>query len=88
MQRSRHPGPGHDPERRPAGSLIRVPQDYPTIQQAINAANPLGGSRIEVAAGTYPENLVVDRRLDLVGSGLGATYVNAASPGSSSPHPR
>ncbi len=63
------------------GSLIRVPLDYPTIQQAINAANTFGGSRIEVDPGTYPENLVIDRQLVLVGSGMGTTFVNAASPG-------
>lgn len=44
---------------------IRVPQDFPTIQEAINVATP--GSVILIAVGTYQENLVVDRPLTLRG---------------------
>jgi len=38
---------------------IYVPGDYPTIQSAIDAASP--GDTILVAAGTYTENVEVDR---------------------------
>ena len=37
----------------------RVPQDYPTIQAAISAAEP--ADIIQVQAGTYNENLILDR---------------------------
>jgi hypothetical protein len=46
-------------------NTIRVPEDYATIQAAINAAQP--GDRISVAVGTYYEHVVVNKRLDLVG---------------------
>jgi len=50
-----------------SGSIIRVPLDYTTIQAAINAANPAGGDTILVAAGTYPEHLVVNKPVTLQG---------------------
>jgi VCBS repeat-containing protein len=37
------------------GTVVRVPQDYPTIQQAIDAA--WSGTSIHVAPGTYTETL-------------------------------
>ncbi|MDQ2691648.1 MAG: right-handed parallel beta-helix repeat-containing protein, partial [Chloroflexota bacterium] len=42
-----------------AVTLIRVPEDYATIQEAINAAQP--ADIIQVRAGTYNENLIIDR---------------------------
>lgn len=42
---------------------IRVPGDYPTIREAIDAAPE--GARIHVAAGEYSENLVITKRLTL-----------------------
>jgi hypothetical protein len=36
-------------------ATIKVPADYPTIQQALDAAT--GGDTILIAPGTYPENI-------------------------------
>jgi parallel beta-helix repeat protein len=38
-------------------NVIKVPRDFPTIQAAVNAANP--GDTIKVAAGVYNENVVI-----------------------------
>jgi hypothetical protein len=47
-----------------AGDLIRVPDDYATIQAAIDAANP--GDMIQVRAGVYNENLTLYKPVSLV----------------------
>ena len=44
---------------------IHVPADYPSIQGAINAANP--GDTIQVAVGIYYENLILSKPIVLVG---------------------
>ena len=49
--------------REQAVTLIKVPDDYPTIQEAINAAQ--AADIIQVRAGTYNENLVVDKAVSL-----------------------
>ena len=51
-------------------SIIYVPDDYPTIQDAINAANP--GDTIVVREGTYYENLVVNVSDIVLRSEMGA----------------
>jgi len=58
-----------------AQDTLRVPQDYPTIQAAIDAAAP--GASVEVASGTYFENLVVDKSVVLVSkSGAAVTTLD------------
>lgn len=50
-----------------SGRIINVPAEYSTIQKAIDAANPAGGDTIQVAAGTYPEHIVVYKPVILQG---------------------
>jgi len=64
---------------------IRVPQDYQTIQEAINQANP--GDTIQVSSGTYHENIFINKTLTLIGEdktntiligpGCGSTVIQA-----------
>jgi len=44
--------------------VIKVPGDYSTIQAAINAADP--GEVIQVRAGTYNENILLDKAVSLI----------------------
>ena len=66
---------------------INVPTDYPTIQSAINAANP--GDVIEIAEGSYNlsniggsnwEPLSINKSLTLKGAGSNSTILNAEYP--------
>ncbi|MCD6481772.1 MAG: right-handed parallel beta-helix repeat-containing protein, partial [Thermoplasmata archaeon] len=60
------------------GATINVPADYPTIQDAINASND--GDTIIVAAGTYTEQLMINKSVNLVGqSGAKIVAPNNAS---------
>jgi len=49
------------------GSVILVTNDYPTIQAAIDAANP--NDTIQVQAGSYDEFLTITKPLSIIGSG-------------------
>jgi len=59
-------------------ATINVPGDYPTIQQAIDNASD--GDTIIVAAGTYTEQLIINKSIDLIGqSGAKIVAPNNAS---------
>ena len=53
---------------------ITVPDDYPTIQEAINAANQ--GDTVYVKAGTYYESIVLDKTLSLMGENRSTTVID------------
>lgn len=55
-------------------ATLRVPQDYPTIQAAINAAHT--GDTIQVDAGTYPENVRVNATVTIIGKAPTTTIVD------------
>jgi len=62
------PTPTPDPEPTPTPTAdIYVPDDYPTIQLAVDAANE--GDTIIVREGTYVENVGINKRLTLIGEG-------------------
>jgi hypothetical protein len=52
-----------------------VPRDYPTIQAAVDAAQP--GDRIEVRPGVYREQVVIGKDVSVTGSGKGRTTIRA-----------
>mgnify|MGYP005832199395 CR=1 FL=1 len=56
-----------------APTTIRVPHDYPTIQEAINAAS--NGDTITVAAGYYYGHVVINKTLTLVGEDPETTII-------------
>jgi parallel beta-helix repeat protein len=57
--------------------IIHVPTiEFPTIQTAIDGANP--GDRIYVASGTYTEHLVINKTLSLIGEDRDTTIVDGS----------
>jgi len=60
-------------------NTIIVPDDYSTIKGAINNAN--GGDTIYVRAGTYYENLIVDKSLTLEGENRDTTIIDGGGNG-------
>ena len=55
---------------------IKVPQDYTTIQEAINQANPR--DTIQVSSGTYKENLFINKTLTLIGEDKNNTILDGS----------
>lgn len=60
-------------------SIITVPDDYPTIQQAINNANE--GDTVFVMNGTYNENIVVNKSISLIGEDRSNTVIDGSDAG-------
>jgi parallel beta-helix repeat protein len=56
--------------------VIRVPDDYSLMQQAIDRANP--GDIIQVASGTYSESLRITKPLSLIGEGSNKTIITGS----------
>lgn len=67
------------PEPQGTFSVIIVPDDYQTIQEAINHANT--GDKIEVKSGVYYENLIVNKTLSITGSNKDTTIIDADNEG-------
>ena len=59
--------------------VLTVPDPYPTIQAAVNAASP--GDTIEVAAGIYYENVFLNKSVTLTGEDSTTTIIDADQTG-------
>lgn len=57
-------------------SVIRVPNDFSTIQEAINAAQP--GNTILVGSGVYFEHLTINKTLTLLGADKETTVIDGS----------
>lgn len=60
-----------------SASIIRVPNDFPTIQEAINAAE--NGSTILVDSGVYYEHLTMNKTLTLLGVDKKTTIIDGSN---------
>jgi parallel beta-helix repeat protein len=56
-----------------SGAILQVPNQYPTIQEAINAAN--NGDTIQVASGRYYEIINVNKPVSIIGQSAETTTV-------------
>ena len=64
-------GPAHAATHR----VLLVPRTFATIQAAVDAAAP--GDTVNVGPGTYTEQVVINKDLDLHGAGAGATVIKS-----------
>src|SRR4051812_47267076 len=55
--------------------VLVVPRDFATIQAAVDAAAP--GDTVNVGSGTFTEQVVINKDLDVHGAGAGATVIKA-----------
>jgi|GEM_PF-1052629 len=62
-----------------SNATLTVPDQYATIQQAINAANP--GDTIYIKNGTYHEHVSVNKTLQLIGENNEASIIDGGSLG-------
>lgn len=62
-----------------ANSTKKVPSDYPTIQEAIDAAAP--GDVIQVSGQTYYENIIVNKSVWLIGENPETTIIDGSKAG-------
>jgi parallel beta-helix repeat protein len=60
-------------------ATIIVPDNYPTIQEAINKANP--GDTIYVRTGNYSERVIVNKRVTLIGEDRSTTIIDGGNIG-------
>jgi nitrous oxidase accessory protein len=67
------------PEEPHITTYITVPDDYPTIQEAINHAD--NGDTIVVKAGTYYEHIVVNNSVSLIGENKETTIIDGNATG-------
>ncbi|MEM2367995.1 MAG: NosD domain-containing protein [Candidatus Bathyarchaeia archaeon] len=61
-------------------STLKVPDDFLTIQEAINNASP--GDIIFVHSGTYQENIIIKKSITLIGEDRENTIINGSGSGS------
>jgi parallel beta-helix repeat protein len=59
------------------GSVIHVPLNYSSIQAAVNAAH--AGDTIQISSGTYTEQILISKSLQIKGAGDGTTIIQAPS---------
>jgi parallel beta-helix repeat protein len=60
-------------------NIVRVPQDYPTIQEGINNAH--NGDTVLVKAGTYLENVIINKTVSLIGENKETTIIDGKGTG-------
>ena len=61
------------------GATIHIPSEHPTIQAGISAASI--GDTLQVATGTYPENIVIYKSITLIGAAMNATIIDGSNNG-------